>query len=228
MLDWEKTICRLKEDGVAAVGFASLEGLVPPRYAHLPYGVSLVWRLSNAVLDEVANKHTPTFAYFQHYRAVNATLDALSLRLCALIEREGCLAYPVAASQSVHDAGPYAGAFPHKTVAVQAGLGWIGKNALFVSPEFGPRVRLASILTNTPLPVSKTRMEPRCGGCRLCVENCPAGALTGMDYRPGAPRETVFHPEACSNHMKQAYQDIGRGAVCGVCVSVCPFGKAAR
>lgn len=228
MLDWEKAVCRLQEDGVAAVGFAKLEGLLPPRYAHLPYGVSLVWRLSHAILDEVAKRRAPTFTYFQHYRAVNAALDGFALRLSAWIEREGFLALPVAASQSVHDAGPYAGAFPHKTVAVQAGLGWIGKNALFISPKFGPRVRLASVLTDMPLPVSAPRMESRCGACRLCVESCPAGALTGAPYLPGDPRETVLNPEACSHHMKQSYQDIGRGAVCGVCVSVCPFGRNSR
>ena len=213
---------------MASVGFALLKGIVPPRFEHLPYGVSLMWRLNNAVMDEVADRHMPTFAYFQHYRAVNSTLDGITLRLSALIEREGYLAYPVAASQSVHDAGPYAGAFPHKTVAVQAGMGWIGKNALFVSPTFGPRVRLASILTNMPLPVATTRMESRCGACRLCVENCPAGALTGEAYLPGAPRETVFHPEACSRYMKQSYRNIGRGAVCGICISACPFGRTAQ
>ncbi len=224
-MNWEAITSRLAEDGIAAVGFAPLQGLLPPRYSHLPYGVSLVWRLSDAVLDEVCEAESPSFSYFQHYRAVNAALDNAALWLCARLEREGCRALPIAASQSVHDNGPYAGAFPHKTVAVQAGLGWIGKNALFVSPRFGPRVRLATVLTDMPLPAPAPSVPNGCGGCDRCVTHCPAGALTGQTYLPGSRREDLLDPKKCSEHMKSAYQNIGRGAVCGVCVSVCPYGR---
>ena len=41
---------------------------------------------------------------------------------------------------------------PHKTVATRAGLGWIGKNCLLVTKEYGSAVRLSSLLTDAPLP----------------------------------------------------------------------------
>ena len=41
---------------------------------------------------------------------------------------------------------------PHKTVATRTGLGWIGKNCLLVTKEYGSAVRLSSLLTDAPLP----------------------------------------------------------------------------
>ena len=228
MIDFQQLEQELYHEGVAAVGYADVTEALPERYRDFPRAVILVWRLCDGVFDEVEQRHMPTFSYFQHYRAVNATLDRLTLRIAALLERDGYRAMPVAASQSVHDNGPYAGIFPHKTAAVRAGLGWIGKSALFVSPDFGPRVRLATVLTDHPLAAEKLRRAEsvsRCGGCRKCVDNCPAKAITGAEYRTGSVREDLFNPEACSTHMKKAYQMIGRGAVCGICASVCPYGK---
>lgn len=147
----------LLSEGIAQVGYSKPGDTLPERYRHLPYAITLVYKLSDAVIDEIltqAEPPRPTFSYFQHYRAVNAFLDSKTLWITAMLERLGALALPVAASQSVKDMGPYSGVFPHKTAAVLAGLGWIGKSALFVSPQFGPRVRLATVLTDYPLPLS--------------------------------------------------------------------------
>lgn len=226
-MDFNQLEQELKAEGVAQIGYAAVEEDLPPRYKAFPRAMILVWRLCDGVLDEVLDGG-PTFSYFQHYRAVNATLDRLTLRIATLLEREGYRAIPVAASQSVHDNGAYAGIFPHKTAAVRAGLGWIGKNALFVSPEWGPRVRLATVLTDHPLVperVCRAESVSRCGNCRRCVDACPAHALTGREFEAGMRREEILAPGQCSAHMKQAYQQIGRGAVCGICAAVCPFGR---
>ena len=215
---------RMMEDGIAEVGYSDLTGLLPERFSFLTYGITLLFRLSDAVVDEVDD--APTISYFQHYRAVNAFLDSWTLRLTALIEREGSRAFPIAASQSLPGKDNYQALFSHKTAAVRAGLGWIGKSALFVSPRFGPRVRLATVLTNLTLPTNPPPVYKGCGGCRICVDLCPAGAISGREYVPGAERETIFDPELCSRHMKKAYQHIGRWAVCGICMAHCPFGKA--
>ena len=87
--DFEPLKNRLWEDGVAQIGFSDLRGLLPERYAHLPYGITLVFRLCSGVLDEVEAFRGPTFAYFQHYRAVNAALDNAALRTAVFLERCG-------------------------------------------------------------------------------------------------------------------------------------------
>lgn len=228
-MDIHEMADRLMEQGVAQVGWSDLSSVLPERYRHLPYGVTLLYRLSDAVLDEITDWGDlgPTYSYFQHYRAVNAFLDSKTLWVTTMLERMGYRAMPVAASQSVKDMGEYSGIFPHKTAAVLAGLGWIGKSALFVSPQFGPRVRLATVLTDLPLPVNKNPVRlPGCGSCDRCVKACPACAITGEPYQPGkSTRADLLDPRACSEYMKKAYQHIGRGAVCGICMAVCPYGQ---
>ncbi len=83
----------------------------------------------------------------------------------------------------------------------QAGLGWIGKTALFVSPEFGPAVRLATVFTDLELPTGEPVTESRCGDCRACVDACPAGCGRDVLWRPGMARELLFDAGACRRHM---------------------------
>lgn len=222
-MDFEKLKQRLIDEGLCEVGFSRVSETVPPDLARYPYAVTLMFRLSDAIVDEING--APTYAYFQHYRAVNALLDRCALLACEMLRRGGGRAYPIAASQSVHDrADKYTGIYQHKSAAVAAGLGWIGKSALFVSPKYGPRVRLATVLTDVELPVTAKPMESRCGECRRCTEACPSGAILGVNYVQGMERGEIFDAEKCSMHMKKAYQHIGRGAVCGLCMRACPYG----
>ena len=215
---------RLLYEGLCEVGFSLIDETVPPDLSRYHYAVTLMYRLSNAIVEEIDG--APTYAYFQHYRAVNALLDRCALIACEMLRREGARAYPIAASQSVHDRGDkYTGIYQHKSAAVAAGLGWIGKSALFVSPQYGPRVRLATVLTDLPLPSDAVPMASRCGGCTRCVEACPAGAVLGVNYVRGMERSEIFDAEKCSRHMKKAYGHIGRGAVCGLCMRACPYGE---
>ena len=204
---------RLSE-GVAEVGFSYMEE-VP--YKGLHTAITLVVRLLDPVVDGIEN--APTKDYFHHYRTVNAYIDRLTLKTCLLLEKEGFSAAPIPASQSV---STLAGLFPHKAAAVSAGLGWIGKSDLFISYEEVVRVRLGTVLTDCPIPVEKHSYRGECGDCRVCAVKCPAMAILGKNYEPGMRREEIYDAEACSRHMKSAYQTIGRGAVCGICMRYCP------
>lgn len=212
----------LKEAGADLVGFSSLGENRSPEHPEYGYAVTIVRKLSRAVIKTING--APTMEYFQHYRATNARLDSIALDAVSFIENAGYLALPVAASQSTPDKkDEYRGIFPHKTGAVLSGLGFIGKNGLLIT-EYGSAVRLASVLTDMPLSAQKEIKPCLCGDCQICKNACPASAITGELYVNGAERSTIFDAKKCSEHMK-TYKNIGRGAVCGICISVCPYNK---
>ena len=208
----------LKKEGISEVGFSAITPPAP--YDALTGAITIVLPLSDAVIDSV--EKGPNHTYFHHYRTVNAYLDRVSLSVGLLLSEQGYRYVCIPASQSIEG---YQGLFSHKEAATRAGLGTIGKGALFLSNKFGPRVRLATILTDADvsdgfLPPSA---ENPCEHCRACVNACPALAISGKTFQEGGT--SILDRAACSTHMKSAYQKIGRGVVCGICVSVCPAGK---
>ncbi len=213
----EKLKSYLLEQGVSDVGFTYIDS---DEFGSCRYAVSIVARLSDAVVDEIDT--APTHTYFHHYRTVNTFLDQCVLKAGLYLQREGYQYIPVAASQSVNaDGWNYEGRYSHKKIACMAGLGTIGKSSLFLHKEYGPRVRLATLFTDCAFSCMQHIPVSLCKGCDLCVKACPSGAILGGEWHAGIPREEIFRPDLCSNYMKTKFQKIGRGAVCGICMKVC-------
>lgn len=207
--------------GASFAGVSDVEHVLPENLKKYRFAVTFGVRLSDAIIDEIEDK--PTYTYFNHYRSVNAMIDQISLRIVLMLTQNGYNAYSVAASQSIPISPvPYSGMFPHKTGAVLAGLGWIGKNGLFIHKDFGPRVRLGTVLTDYDFECENVLVQSKCSDCNLCVKACPAFALTGNQWEIGMERENIVDARACSEYMKQKFMNIGRGSVCGICIRVCP------
>ena len=211
----------MREQGIDVFGTSDCSSVVKEELRETPYAITLGVRLSDAVVDRI--NEGPTKMYFHHYRSINALLDASSLKCVIMLQREGYNALAIPASQTTNSSA-IAGDFPHKTAASLAGLGFVGKSGLFVTTQFGPRVRFATILTNMPFE-TKPILESQCADCRACVSACPCGAIVGNEYKAGMQRDEVVDAELCSRYMKDKYQHIGRGSVCGICMAVCPFGQ---
>ena len=207
----------LEERFVSDIGFTRFEETPFPE---LQNAVSLVFHLSDAVVNQIED--TPTHTYFQHYRTMNAYIDSVSLQLVMALMQKGYKAAAIPASQSIEG---LAGLFPHKKAAVRAGLGYIGKSALFISEKHGPRVRLGTVFTDAPLEAVCLPQKSQCGDCNICAKNCGAMAIKNVNYCEGMSREDIFDAKACSDYMKDKFKHIGRGAVCGVCMKVCPKGR---
>jgi epoxyqueuosine reductase QueG len=114
------------------------------------------------------------------------------------------------------------GTISHKIAANLAGLGWIGKNCLLITPEYGPRVRLATVLTDAPLKTGKP-ITNRCEECSRCIEICPISAFTGVSFDPAEPRDVRFRAHKCKDYTDKRAKRMGEG-ICGLCVHICPFG----
>ena len=171
-------------------------------------------RLSDAVIEDIVDG--PTLLYFQHYRVANARLDQAAFSLAAAIATMGYRAIPIPASQ-ITDWARQRGQVSHKHAAAQAGIGWIGRSNLLVTPEFGGRVRLVTVLTDLPLVPDKP-LERNCGDCMECAKACPAGAI-------GPTREEFDH-RGCLEKLKEFKNKYSIGQlVCGVCVKACRGGR---
>ena len=214
---------KLFDMGADLVGFSKLK--TPPIQSDesLIYAVTVAVKLPDSVLKTIESR--PTISYFHEYRSANALLDSITFRCARLIEKAGFNGYPIAASQSTaDDKDSYKAVFSHKTAGRLSGLGFIGKSGLFITKEYGSKVRLATILTDMPLEAEYPVIENGCGNCTKCVDNCPAGAISGVVYQEGMCREDFFSADKCSKQMKK-FNDVGRGSVCGICIKSCPYNK---
>lgn len=190
----------------------------------LKYGVSIVVRLSESIVSEIDNE--PTLTYFNHYRQVNAYIDRLLLETGLFLQKNGYRYITVAASQSMNNNGwNYSGRYSHKKAACLSGLGYVGRNSLFIHKDFGSLVRLGTIFTDCILETGEILPVEQCGDCRICVDSCPAKAIKFEEFSYGIERDKIFCPEKCSEYMKKNFQNIGRGSVCGICMKVCPKNK---
>lgn len=92
---------------------------------------------------------------------------------------------------------------PHKTLAVMAGAGWIGKNNLFITPEYGPALCIGTILTNAPLDARPPLViKTKCGTCKKCVDVCQTNALQGNNWENNIPREYIIDIHKCTTCLK--------------------------
>ncbi|MBN1459319.1 MAG: epoxyqueuosine reductase [Armatimonadetes bacterium] len=206
-----------QEAGADLVGFADVA-----EFTALPRAVVVAIRHSpNALVDP---EDMPNPDYAGEYATLNEKLTAMAERIAARLQEQGYRTSVNAATVQEIDPQQLAAPFSHKLAATRAGLGWIGKSALLVTPEFGPAIRLATVLTDAPLLAAKPTEESACGDCLVCVEACPGRAIQGRDWHAGMPREQLLDAQAC--HQTRPAASVRHGIErprCGVCMAVCPL-----
>jgi epoxyqueuosine reductase len=196
------------------------------RIARYPRAVVMGIVLLDTLVNLLPERDDPAAAilYRHHsYDVVNLALDQIGLQVANAIQREGYQALPVPASKRSSDE-LIAGVFSQKLAAHLAGLGWIGKSCLLITPDHGPRVRWIAVLTDAPLVPTGTPMESRCGECSACVDICPVHAFTGPSFQEDEPREARFDAALCDRYFRDMEKS-GRPGVCGMCLYICPHGR---
>jgi epoxyqueuosine reductase len=112
-----------------------------------------------------------------------------------------------------------------RTLALQAGIGWLGKNTCVISPQAGSWIVLGELITDLSLEGDRG-LDSLCGECTLCVDSCPTGALDEpflLDARKCISYLTI---ESRGDFPEELESRIGRHVFgCDICEQVCPFNE---
>jgi ferredoxin len=125
-------------------------------------------------------------------------------------------------------------AIPLKTAAVRCGLGCQGKNTLLITPNYGPRIRLISVLTTAKLDVDNPFKDDLCGACEKCITACPTQALEPytikinrcLTYAAEKPQDQDVPEDVRKKEKKLVPRPTSNSYIeCSTCIDVCPIGK---
>jgi epoxyqueuosine reductase len=119
-------------------------------------------------------------------------------------------------------------------LAIDAGLGELGRNGLLITPHYGPKVRLCKIFTDLPIAADKPitfGVKEFCRECKACAKNCetqaislenePSFEVACRSNNPGALKWYV-NAELCYQFWCE------NGADCSTCIKVCPYNTEAK
>ena len=124
---------------------------------------------------------------------------------------------------AAHAGHPLGGMAYYPPIAQAAGLGWIGQNGLLITPQFGPRVRLAAVFTDIEnLPFNKDNayewIEEFCETCGKCRRECPTKAFYESPIRHDNGLKTFLN-------IKKCFPFFANNHGCSVCIKICPFNQ---
>jgi len=129
--------------------------------------------------------------------------DALADWLAEYLQQKGYRSYSQS-EKSNWESGNFDGEtrsskLPHKTLARLAGIGYIGKNNLFITEEYGCGFCMCTVLTDAPIPTENHPFVPsKCGQCDICKQICPGNAIHGNEWTESGGREGVVNVYSCT------------------------------
>lgn len=208
-------IVELKKSGVDFVNFVDISNFDIQQNKGLPYAIFFGIALTPKYLREVAN--TPDYVQARVEDSFNfdddelylkeIKTDTLSDNIAELLISKGYKSYSQSDKNQM-TTGFFDGQYgktplPHKTIAILAGVGWIGKNNLLITPEYGCGICIGVILTDAPLNVSRPQIiEANCEGCETCLGFCNTNALKGCLWNKSVLREEMINVFECTTCMR--------------------------
>ena len=209
----------LLNSGASFVGFADVSKQKIPDNSELDCAIVIGIAYDLGVVSKL---DSDVDAFEKHLLDIRKRMNKL-LEVCnQFLKENSFLSYIPSIAKNLPG---LVGEFSHKMAAIKAGLGWIGKNSLLVSSQFGCGLRLATVLTNAPFIPGTPISLSKCGNCIKCVEACPYEAIKGANWYPGIERDKLLDAFLCSKKREEFISKLGYKHPCGLCIKACPIGK---
>lgn len=205
----------LISEGAGKVGFANVKGIAK-EFIDLPNGISLVLKLPKEAMDYLEEEDFKS--YWKCFHTKVAELKKITLKGEEYIKNLGYDAFALTMERNECDMEKLLSILPYKTIATKSGMGWIGRSALLVTPEYGSAITLCGILTDMPLEFDTPITDSECDDCENCQKACPVDAINPQKWNDRLNREDIIDIETCSEYIIDQYKN---GLGCTKCMLEC-------
>ena len=120
-----------------------------------------------------------------------------------------------------NDDGNHRADLSYKWAAVHAGLGFIGKNDVFIHYKYSQKVRISCLLVDLEMLLFTGDVLSECGDCDLCVKACPYNFISGKLWHMDIHRDELIDYKKCATKTKHSGD--GLKYACGYCVMACKY-----
>jgi len=200
-----------KSVGADEIGFAAVpqEWVFQNTAIRYTEAIVLVMEMDKARMDQAPNPDTAVMVHETYNQ-----LGQVSNKIADWLRERG---------YAVHAGHPLGGMALYPPMAQAAGLGWRGINGLVITPQYGPRVRLAAVFTEIEnLPVYEGEKHAWvlefCESCKRCIRDCPPDAFYDQPIQHENGLVTVLDNALCFPYFVKNHG-------CSVCIKVCPFNQ---
>ncbi|GAV23257.1 hypothetical protein cpu_17670 [Carboxydothermus pertinax] len=193
------------------------EGHRPKDFLHNARSViTFAYHLNNGPINNLPQTRNQ---YMIEFEVANRILLEAAHKIARFLEIRGFESIPFGPEAAIGDYSRLKGDFSHKHSAVLCGLGKFGINNLLITPAYGPRIRLASVITTAELAYNEPLTGDFCKKCLRCVKICPTGALENWEKNYSPETGWTINKEKCAHYIFV----VNSGKRCGLCVSACPY-----